>query len=98
MSSRLATSVARAVSDYPAAAKTPTVGHTGGVNLRRALGCLAILVFLTAMASPALAQQAAPASHELSGEAGLKLPDLSTVQFFNGAIDGHKLLLVGILF
>src|SRR5689334_11826289 len=98
MSSRLATSVARAVSDYPAAAKTPTVGHTGGVNWRRALGCLAILVFLAAMASPALAQQAAPASHELSGEAGLKLPDLSTVQFFNGAIDGHKLLLVGILF
>ncbi len=32
------------------------------------------------------------------GEAGLKLPDLSQVSFFNGGIDGHKLLLIGILF
>ena len=32
------------------------------------------------------------------GEAALKLPDLSQVSFFNGAIDGHKLLLIGILF
>jgi K(+)-stimulated pyrophosphate-energized sodium pump len=35
---------------------------------------------------------------EAGGEASLKLPDLSLVSFFNGAIDGHKLLLVGILF
>ncbi|PYU18670.1 MAG: sodium-translocating pyrophosphatase [Acidobacteria bacterium] len=33
---------------------------------------------------------------EASGEANLKLPDLSQVNFFN--IDGHKLLLFGILF
>ena len=32
------------------------------------------------------------------GEASLKLPDLSSVSFFNGSIDGHKLLLIGILF
>jgi K(+)-stimulated pyrophosphate-energized sodium pump len=32
------------------------------------------------------------------GEAALKLPDLSSVSFFNGAIDGHKLLMIGILF
>ena len=32
------------------------------------------------------------------GEASLKLPDLSAVRFFNGAIDGHRLLLIGILF
>jgi K(+)-stimulated pyrophosphate-energized sodium pump len=32
------------------------------------------------------------------GEASLKLPDLSSVSFLNGAIDGHKLLLIGILF
>jgi K(+)-stimulated pyrophosphate-energized sodium pump len=38
-----------------------------------------------------------PAS-EAGGEASLKLPDLSLVSFFNGAIDGHKLLLIGILF
>ncbi|HEY6767318.1 MAG TPA: sodium-translocating pyrophosphatase [Candidatus Sulfotelmatobacter sp.] len=41
----------------------------------------------------ALAQPA-----EAGGEASLKLPDLSQVSFFNGAIDGHKLLLIGILF
>jgi K(+)-stimulated pyrophosphate-energized sodium pump len=35
---------------------------------------------------------------ETGGEASLKLPDLSTVSFFNNAIDGHKLLLIGILF
>ncbi|HYL64764.1 MAG TPA: sodium-translocating pyrophosphatase [Candidatus Methylomirabilis sp.] len=32
------------------------------------------------------------------GEANLKLPDLSQVTFFHGAIDGHKLLLFGIAF
>jgi K(+)-stimulated pyrophosphate-energized sodium pump len=32
------------------------------------------------------------------GEASLKLPDLSSVPFLNGAIDGHKLLMIGILF
>jgi K(+)-stimulated pyrophosphate-energized sodium pump len=41
-----------------------------------------------------LAAMAAPHG----GEAALKLPDLSSVSFFNGAIDGHKLLLIGILF
>ncbi|HEY2461239.1 MAG TPA: sodium-translocating pyrophosphatase [Candidatus Acidoferrum sp.] len=38
----------------------------------------------------------AQATSEAAGEAGLKLPDLSTVQFLG--IDGHKLLLFGILF
>jgi K(+)-stimulated pyrophosphate-energized sodium pump len=32
------------------------------------------------------------------GEASLKLPDLSSVSFLNGAVDGHKLLLIGIFF
>ena len=32
------------------------------------------------------------------GEASLKLPDLSSVSFLNGAIDGHSLLTIGILF
>ncbi|HTC94313.1 MAG TPA: sodium-translocating pyrophosphatase [Terriglobales bacterium] len=45
-------------------------------------------------AASALAQ-AAP-SQEAGGEASLKLPDLSQVSFHG--IDGHKLLLVGILF
>ena len=43
----------------------------------------------------ALAQQPAPES--VGGEANLKLPDLSSVTFLNG-IDGHKLLLFGIIF
>jgi K(+)-stimulated pyrophosphate-energized sodium pump len=36
-------------------------------------------------------------SSEAGGEANLKLPDLSSVRFLGGAIDGHKLLLWGIL-
>jgi K(+)-stimulated pyrophosphate-energized sodium pump len=40
----------------------------------------------------------AQASEEAGGEASLKLPDLTQVQFLNGTIDGHKLLLFGILF
>jgi K(+)-stimulated pyrophosphate-energized sodium pump len=39
-----------------------------------------------------------PAGESVGGEASLRLPDLSQVSFFNGAIDGHKLLLIGILF
>ena len=35
--------------------------------------------------------------HEAGGEAALKLPDLSTVKFLNGAVDGHKLLLIGLV-
>ncbi|HEX8815997.1 MAG TPA: sodium-translocating pyrophosphatase [Terriglobales bacterium] len=37
-------------------------------------------------------------SGETGGEASLKLPDLSSVSFLNNAIDGHKLLMIGILF
>ena len=52
----------------------------------------AVATLLTLGAASALAQP------EASGEASLKLPDLSQVSFFNAAIDGHKLLLIGILF
>jgi K(+)-stimulated pyrophosphate-energized sodium pump len=48
------------------------------------------------MSMSATAAMAQPS--EAGGEASLKLPDLSQVSFFNGAIDGHKLLLIGILF
>ncbi|MGB2607157.1 MAG: sodium-translocating pyrophosphatase [Candidatus Sulfotelmatobacter sp.] len=41
---------------------------------------------------------AAFAQPEAGGEASLKLPDLSQVSFLNGAIDGHRLLMIGILF
>jgi K(+)-stimulated pyrophosphate-energized sodium pump len=55
---------------------------------------LAAATLLTVSASAALAQPAG----EAGGEAALKLPDLSSVSFLNGAIDGHSLLLIGILF
>jgi len=45
-------------------------------------------------AAPAWAQQ--PGSEAASGEANLKVPDLSQVSFLG--TDGHKLLLIGILF
>ena len=49
------------------------------------------LLLLTALSSSALAQ-----SEQASGEASLKLPDLSSVSFLG--MDGHKLLLIGIVF
>ncbi len=53
----------------------------------------ALFAVIAVSSSAALAEPS-----EAGGEASLKLPDLSQVSFFNGAIDGHKLLLVGILF
>jgi K(+)-stimulated pyrophosphate-energized sodium pump len=62
-----------------------------GLAARRLLkaGVTLAVLSLTAMAAWAQAPEAA-------GEANLKLPDLSQVAFFG--IDGHKLLLFGILF
>ncbi len=37
-------------------------------------------------------------THEAGGEANLKLPDMGGVKFFNGSINGYKLLIWGILF
>ena len=54
-----------------------------------AAGCTAILLC-------AAAAQARTAAEPAGGEANLKLPDLSTVNFLG--MDGHKLLLFGILF
>ncbi len=53
----------------------------------------ALAALLTVGAASAFAQPA-----EAGGEASLKLPDLSSVSFLNGAIDGHRLLMIGILF
>ncbi len=53
----------------------------------------AVTALLTVGAAHALAQ---PASE--GGEASLKLPDLSQVSFLSWGIDGHKLLLIGIVF
>ncbi|MGA7399991.1 MAG: sodium-translocating pyrophosphatase [Candidatus Sulfotelmatobacter sp.] len=56
---------------------------------------LALATLLTVSAASALAQ---PSGESTGGEASLKLPDLSSVSFLNGAIDGHRLLMIGILF
>jgi K(+)-stimulated pyrophosphate-energized sodium pump len=63
------------------------------VTRRVATKISAVAVLLTVGTATALAQPAGE-----GGEASLKLPDLSQVSFFHGAIDGHKLLLIGILF
>ena len=53
-------------------------------------------VAATTLALLTAARSFAQSSEEVRGEAALKLPDLSTVQFLG--IDGHKLLLFGIAF
>jgi K(+)-stimulated pyrophosphate-energized sodium pump len=55
---------------------------------------LATLLLLTA--GCALAQPAAQTTTEEGGEAALKLPDLSSVSFLG--MDGHRLLMIGLLF
>jgi K(+)-stimulated pyrophosphate-energized sodium pump len=59
-------------------------------RFRPLLSPAATVAGLLLLASPALAQ-----SHE-GGEASLKLPDLSAVKFFGG-VDGHTLLLTGLI-
>jgi K(+)-stimulated pyrophosphate-energized sodium pump len=66
-----------------------TLGRMSKISLlRRGISLMALTLFasIAAMAEPA------------GGEASLKLPDLSSVSFFNAAINGHNLLLIGILF
>src|SRR5579862_6526499 len=57
--------------------------------IRTVAATIAVLAFgsISALAQPA---------HEVGGEASLRLPDLSQVSFLG--IDGHKLLMIGILF
>ncbi|HEV2397553.1 MAG TPA: sodium-translocating pyrophosphatase [Candidatus Sulfotelmatobacter sp.] len=61
---------------------------------RVAMKFSAVIALLTIGATAAFAQ---PAGETAGGEASLKLPDLSSVSFFNGAINGHNLLLFGIV-
>jgi K(+)-stimulated pyrophosphate-energized sodium pump len=58
-----------------------------GVRTLSALAALFTVGVGTAMAQP-----------EAGGEAALKLPNLRDVSFLNGRMDGHNLLLIGILF
>ncbi len=62
-----------------------------GRRFARISATFATLMLLTA--GYALAQPT-----EEGGEAALKLPNLSSVSFLNNAIDGHKLLLIGLVF
>jgi K(+)-stimulated pyrophosphate-energized sodium pump len=66
-------------------------GFLKSASLKKAL---ALATLLTVGPATALAQS----SGEAGGEASLKLPDLSSVSFLNGAINGHNLLQIGILF
>ena len=61
--------------------------------IAKASAALVTLLFVTTACA-----WAQPAEEAGGGEAALKLPDLSSVSFLNNAIDGHKLLLIGILF
>jgi K(+)-stimulated pyrophosphate-energized sodium pump len=61
-----------------------------GCRFIKTLSLLGLLAILSVPA--ALAQ----GSEEVGGEANLRLPDLSSVTFLG--VDGHKLLLIGILF
>jgi K(+)-stimulated pyrophosphate-energized sodium pump len=73
----------------------PTWLATAAFCTRRlAMKISAAVSLLTLGAAAAFAQPSEPAG----GEASLKLPDLSQVSFFNGTINGHNLLLIGILF
>ena len=57
---------------------------------------LALIAFFAVHASAALAQTGeAHVAHQPGGEANLKLPDLSRVNFLG--VDGHTLLLIGIV-
>jgi K(+)-stimulated pyrophosphate-energized sodium pump len=65
------------------------------LSRRVALKLSAGVALFTVGAAAAFAQTSGESA---GGEASLKLPDLSQVSFLNGAIDGHKLLLIGIAF
>ncbi|MFZ1918630.1 MAG: sodium-translocating pyrophosphatase [Terriglobales bacterium] len=61
-------------------------------GIAKASAALATLLFVTT------ACFAQPAEEAGGGEAALKLPDLKTVSFLNNSINGHNLLLIGLLF
>ena len=63
------------------------------IRFAKTLATLATLLLLTA--GYALAQTPA-APEDTGGEAALKLPDLSTVSFLG--LDGHRLLMIGLVF
>jgi K(+)-stimulated pyrophosphate-energized sodium pump len=69
------------------------ISSTAPQICRTVLSIASGLALLLITASSTLAQST---GHRPGGEANLILPDLSRVTFFNGSVDGHTLLLVGI--
>jgi len=65
-------------------------------NFATALGRRLIALFLAIIAITLTAPAVLAQTH--GGEAALKLPNLSDVSFLGGAIDGHRLLLIGLVF
>jgi K(+)-stimulated pyrophosphate-energized sodium pump len=63
---------------------------------RRFAKTSATLVTLLLLTAGSALAQAAGQSEEAGGEAALKLPDLSSVSFLG--VDGHKLLMIGLVF
>jgi K(+)-stimulated pyrophosphate-energized sodium pump len=94
----IASAVKKGAGASAARSAAEAVKARGQALLRRpgARAVLAAFALLAANASAALAQtRAAGAAHEPGGEANLRLPDLSRVNFLG--VDGHTLLLIGIL-
>src|SRR6202161_4177532 len=71
---------------------------TAAFGCRGASGFVKRTLGLAALVGVGGARALAQPAGEAGGEAALKLPDLSSVPFLNGAIDGHRLLMIGILF
>ncbi len=79
------------------------------ITARLGAGLLALVSLFVVMLTPtsAIAQGAPPAhaesvsassgGHEAGGEANLVLPRVGSVKFFNDAIDGQKLLMIGLV-
>jgi K(+)-stimulated pyrophosphate-energized sodium pump len=71
--------------------------RVAGACVRR-FGRIFAALGTVAFALMGAASQAGAAQESAGGEANLKLPDLSTVNFLNASVDGHRLLLWGLLF
>jgi K(+)-stimulated pyrophosphate-energized sodium pump len=84
---------------FPVQRLFPEAAAAAYLARRFALKISAVIASLTAFVATAGAASAfAQPEQAVGGEASLKLPDLSHVSFFNGMINGHNLLLFGILF
>jgi K(+)-stimulated pyrophosphate-energized sodium pump len=71
-------------------------GHPSPLRSRFMRGCGTLLATLVCAVGAASAAARTPGPDTATGEANLRLPDLSGVQFLG--MDGHKLLTIGILF